>query len=94
MKNNYMFSSIFTIEIDEISIAFPDFAGCLSSATTFEKAVKNATDVMALRLIMMKEKGDEIPDPTSSKYICLKSNQIIMLIQVDLPLYRATLSSR
>ena len=94
MKNDYMFSSIFTIEIDEISIAFPDFEGCLSCANTFEKAVKNATDVMALHLIMMKEKGVEIPNPTASKNIWLESNQIVVLIQVNLPLYRDTLASR
>lgn len=89
-----MFSSIFTIEVDEISIAFPDFAGCLSCANTFEKAVRNATDVMALHLIMMKEKGFEIPHPTASKDIWLETNQIIILIQVNLPFYRDTLASR
>ena len=87
-KETYMFPSIFTIKLNEISIVFPDLGGCLLCANTFDEAIKNAKIAMALHLISMEEEGTEMPTPTDSKDIVLESNQIIMLIRLNMPLDR------
>jgi predicted RNase H-like HicB family nuclease len=82
-----MFPSKFTIEDNNILISFPDLPGCLSCGKTFEEAMKGAKSAMAFYLMSMKEVGKKIPNPTASKDIWLELNQIIMLIQVNIPLY-------
>jgi predicted RNase H-like HicB family nuclease len=93
-KESYMFPSIVTIEDDCISIRFPDLEGCLPCANTFQEAIKNAKEAMALHLISMEEEGTEIPNPTASKDIGLESNQIIMLIEANMLLCRGAMRTR
>jgi len=93
-KETYMFPSIFTIKHDEISIVFPDLEGCLLCANTFDEAIKNAKVAMALHLISMEEECTKIPTPTDSKDIGLESNQIIMLIRVNIPLDRDVMGNQ
>lgn len=93
-KDTYVFPAIFTYEEDGISIEFPDLPGCLSCADTTEDATKMAKEALALHLYGMEEGNDEIPTGTPINNITLLKNQIPMLIEVYMPLYRTAIENQ
>ncbi len=93
-KDTYVFPAIFTYEEDGISIEFPDLPGCLSCADTTEDATKMAKEALALHLYGMEEDNDEIPTGTPINNITLLKNQIPILIEVYMPLYRTAIENQ
>ena len=93
-KDTYVFPAIFTYEEDGISIEFPDLPGCLSCADTTDEAIKMAKEALALHLYGMEEDNDEIPKDTPINNIDLLKNQIPMLVEVYMPLYRTAIENQ
>jgi predicted RNase H-like HicB family nuclease len=87
-KDLYVYPAVFDYADDGISIEFPDLPGCLPCAKTTEEAVRNAKEAAALHLYGMEQDGDPIPEPTPISQIPLQPNQIPILIEVYMPLYR------
>lgn len=88
MKDTYIYPAIFHYAEDGISISYPDLAGCLSCADTDEEAIKNSKEILALYLYGMEEDNEEIPIPSSIKNIPLKNNEVVVLVEVYMPLWR------
>lgn len=87
-KEHYVYPAIFDYADDGISIFFPDLPGCLPCAKTTEEAIHNAREAMALHLYSMEQDDDPIPQPTRINELKLESNQIPVLIDVYMPIYR------
>lgn len=92
-KDVYVYPSIFSYADDGISIEFPDLPGCLPCADTTEEAVANAKEAMGLHLFGMEEDNDLIPEPTPVTSIKLESNQVLMLIEVFMPMLREAIEN-
>lgn len=92
-KDIYTYPAILTQYKDNIGITFPDLPGCVSNANTMEDAVKNAKEVLALHLFGMEEDGIEIPEPSSIKELKLDVNDIPLLVDVYMPLYREAIQN-
>ncbi len=88
MKDHYIYPAIFDYADDGISMEFPDLPGCLPCATTTTEANKNAKEALALHLHGMEKDGDDIPEPTDIRHIKHEQNQVVVLIEVWMPLYR------
>lgn len=93
-KDTYVFPAVFTYDDDGISIEFPDLPGCLSCADTTDEAIKMAKEALALHLYGMEEDNDTIPKDTPVNNIDLEKNQIPMLIEVYMPLYRTAIENQ
>jgi len=88
MKDTYIFPAVFNYAEDGISISYPDLAGCLSCADNDEEAMKNSKEALALHLYGMEVDNEEIPVPTCIKDIQLEENEIVVLVEVFMPLWR------
>lgn len=93
-KDLYVFPAIFTYEDDGISIEFPDLPGCFSCGDTTEEAVGMAKEALGLHIYGMEDDNDDIPNPTPIEKIDLAKNQIPMLIEVYMPMYRTAIENQ
>jgi predicted RNase H-like HicB family nuclease len=93
-KDIYVYPAILTQYKDNnIGITFPDLPGCVSDADTMEEAVKNAKEVLALHLFGMEEDNIEIPEPSPIDKLKLDKNDIPLLVNVYMPLYREAIQN-
>ncbi|HHW03139.1 MAG TPA: type II toxin-antitoxin system HicB family antitoxin [Thermoanaerobacterales bacterium] len=92
-KDIYVFPAILTQYEGNIGITFPDLPGCVSNAKNMDEAVKNAKEALALHLFGMEEDGIDIPSPSSINNLKLDSNEIPLLVEVYMPLYRNAIES-
>lgn len=92
-KDIYIYPAILTQYKDNIGITFPDLPGCVSNADNIDEAVKSAKEVLALHLFGMEEDNIEIPSPSSISKIKLDKNQIPLLVDVYMPLYREAIQN-
>lgn len=67
--------------------------GCVSDANSMEEAVKNAREALALHLFGMEEDGFEIPKPSPINKLKLEENDIPLLVDVYMPLYREAIQN-
>lgn len=93
MKDHYVFSAIFDVADDGISIEFPDLPGCYSCADTIEEAYESAEEALALHLYGMEEDGESIPVP-SFVLSKLEDNQFAAAIKVNMRLMRAKIENK
>ena len=94
MKDTYMYPAIISLDVDGISIEFPDLPGCFSCAETMEEAAKNANEAMRLHLWGLEKDSDPIPTPTDFRDLVLESSQIPFLVEVFMPPVRERLNNR
>lgn len=87
-KDIYVFPAVLTHESDGISIEFPDLLGCLPCANNEIEAIKNSEEAMALHLYGMEEENMEIPEPTSISKIKLEQEETLLIVKVNMSLYR------
>lgn len=92
-KDVYIYPAILTQYEDNIGITFPDLPGCVSNADNMNEAVKNAKEVLALHLFGMEDDNIEIPDPSPIDKIKVKKNEIPLLVDVYMPLYREAIQN-
>ncbi|EHI98003.1 Uncharacterized protein family UPF0150 [Clostridium sp. DL-VIII] len=93
-KDSYTFPAIFTYDDDGVSVEFPDLPGCFSCGDTTEESIKMAKEALALHLYGMEEDNDIIPDAALINKLSLSENQIPMLIEVYMPLYRTAIENQ
>ena len=94
MKDTYVYPAVISLDIDGISIEFPDLPGCFSCADTVEEAAKNANEAMRLHLWSLEKDNDPIPAPTDLLALQLESNQMPLLVEVFMPPVRERLNNR
>lgn len=94
MKDIYSFLAIFTYDEDGISIEFPDLPGCFSCSDKEESAINMAKEALALHLYGMETDNDEIPNPSLLSDISLSKNQVPVLIDVYMPMYRTAIENQ
>lgn len=87
-KDVYVYPSILTYYDDNIGITFPDLPGCVSNAFSLEEAVKCAKEALSLHLYGMEKDNYEIPAPSPIDKIQLEPNQMPLLVEIYMPLYR------
>ena len=93
MKDIYIYPSIFTFDDDGISVEFPDLPGCLTCGGTTEEAINRAKEAMGLHLYGIEVDNEEIPSPSDIKTIKCENNQVLMLIEIYMPIYRDSIWS-
>lgn len=94
MKDTYIFPAFFETNEDGITIFFPDLPGCLPCADTMEEAFHNAKEALQLHLYGMEEDGETIPEPSKLRNLQTQSNQIVTLIDVWMPAFRAKMLNK
>lgn len=87
MKDYYVYPAIFEYNEDGISISFPDLDGCLTCASTDEEGLYMAKDALGLYLVTLEETGN-VPNPTCLRDIEIKKNQKVVLIEINMPIFR------
>ena len=87
-KDRYIYPAIFNYDNDGISIEFPDLPGCLPCAFNNDDAFKNAREALALHIYGLEQENKELHEPSTINNIKPKNNQIIMLIEVWMPVFR------
>ncbi|WP_313803717.1 type II toxin-antitoxin system HicB family antitoxin [Cytobacillus sp.] len=88
LKNSYVFPAIFDNADDGISVEFPDLPGCLTCGDIEEEAREMAKEAIGLHLYGMEKDAGEIPSPTSFRDIKVEDNQVVVMIEVWMPLVR------
>ena len=87
-KEHYTYPAIFSYDDDGISIEYPDLPGCFSCANDTDTALSMAKEALALHLSSMEDDNDEIPIPSAINTIELEHGQVIVLVDVWMPIYR------
>jgi len=93
-KDHYVFPAIFHRAEDGISVEFPDLQGCLTCGDATEEAVKNAKEAMALHLYGMEQDKEKIPSPSDIGSIKLAANEVLMLVEVWMPVFRDAVENK
>lgn len=94
LKNTYVYPAIFDYAEDGISVEFPDLPGCLTCGDTEDEAIAMAKEAMGLHLYGMEKDGDVIPTASSIKDISVDQNQVIVMIDVWMPLIRENINNQ
>lgn len=92
-KDVYVYPAILTYYENNIGIVFPDLPGCVSNANNIEEASRCAKEALALHLYGMEEDGIDMPSPSSINELQLDSNDIALLVEVYMPLYREAINN-
>lgn len=88
LKSRYIYPAIFHYEEDGISVRFPNLQGAFTCANTTEEALEMSKQCMGLHLYGMEKDNDEIPPPSDPRNIKTEENELIMMIDVWMPIYR------
>jgi len=86
--DRYIYPAIFDYADDGISVEFPDLPGCLTCGDSDEEAIRMAKDALALHLYGMEQDKESIPTPTKAGQFHVESNQVVVLVEVWMPLFR------
>lgn len=87
-NDHYTYPAIFSYDEDGISVEFPDLPGCFTCADSSDLAIKMAKEALALHLSGMEDDNDDIPSPSEITEIELEEAQVIVLVDVWMPIYR------
>lgn len=88
MKDRYVFPALFEYEGDDINVSFPDLPGCLTFGKSEEEAIFNAKEALEGYLYVLESDNDEIPEPSKVKDIERSVNEVVVLVDVWMPLVR------
>ena len=92
-KDYYIYPAIFDYADDGISISFPDLPGCISCGKTDEEALYMAKDALGLYIACSEEDNEELKKPSKLNEIKLDKNQRVVLIEVNMPLFRESVQN-
>ncbi len=87
-NDHYTYPAIFSYDKDGISVEFPDLPGCYTCANDSIIAITMAKESLALHLSGMEDDNDVIPSPSDITSITLEDNQVIVLVDVWMPIFR------
>lgn len=93
-KDFYIFPAVLSFDKDGISVEFPDLPGCLTCGDSTEEAINRAKEALGLHLYSMEEDNEFIPHPTDIKNLDLNKDQIPVLIDVIMPIYRKAIENQ
>lgn len=88
MKDRYVLPALFEYEGDDINVSFPDLPGCLTFGKSEEEAIFNAKEALEGYLYVLESDNDEIPEPSKVKDIERSVNEVVVLVDVWMPLIR------
>lgn len=88
-KETYTYPAIFKYDDDKIYISFPDLESCSTFAENEEEAIEFAKQILSLYIDGIDEK--DLPTPSSIKNIKTKKDEIVVLVEVWMPYYRASI---
>lgn len=63
MAKNKQYIALVALGRDVYDVVFPDFDGLVTQGDTYEDAVRNAHEALAMHIAGMREDGDKIPAP-------------------------------
>ena len=92
-KDYYIYPAIFNYEDKQIAISFPDLPGCFSCGKDDEDALFMAKDALGLYIVSAEEDGEMLKMPSKLNNINLKKNERVVLIEVNMPLFRETVQN-
>ena len=87
-KDYYIYPAILNYQNDGISISFPDLPNCNTCANDDEEALYMAKDALGLYIACNEEEKEDLPQPTSLNKIKLEKNERVILVEVNMPLFR------
>ncbi len=87
-NDHYTYPAIFSYDEDGISVEFPDLPGCFTCSEDSNSAISMAKEALALHLSGMEDDNDKIPSPSDITSIELETSQVIVLVDVWMPIYR------
>ncbi|ETA82508.1 type II toxin-antitoxin system HicB family antitoxin [Youngiibacter fragilis] len=88
MKDRYVFPALFEYEGNDINVSFPDLPGCLTFGNNEAEAMFNAKEALEGYLYVLESDNDEIPEPSKIKDIERLDNEVVVLVDVWMPLVR------
>lgn len=88
-KETYTYPAIFRYTDEKIYITFPDLDECSTFADSEEEAIEFAKQILSLYIDGIDE--NDLPPPSSLKNIKMKKNEIVVLVEVWMPYYRASI---
>ncbi len=88
MKEFPIYPAIFTYEPEGISVTFPDLPGLLTCGEDDADALRMAKDGLELHLFGLEQEGAPIPAPTPAKEITAGAEQVVVLVEANMPLAR------
>ena len=92
-KDYYIYPAIFNYEDNQIEISFPDLPGCFSCAKDDEEALYMAKDALGLYIVSAEEDEEDLKKPSKLNAIKLKKNERVVLVEVNMPLFRETVQN-
>jgi len=87
-NDHYTYPAIFSYDEDGISVEFPDLPGCYTFANDSNTAVTMAKESLAVHLSGMEDDNDDIPPPSDITTISLEDKQVLVLVDVWMPIFR------
>lgn len=94
MKDRYIFPAFFEKVEGNVHVEFPDLPGVRTFGKNQEEALFLARELLALSLLVDEKERDPIPEPSSIFDIKVKPFQVIVLVDVYLPFYSESFSSK
>jgi predicted RNase H-like HicB family nuclease/post-segregation antitoxin (ccd killing protein) len=89
MKDRYIYPAYFCYDLPgQVGVVFPDLPGCVSQGDHDEDALRMAREGLSLHLWGMEKDGDDIPEATPARNLRPEQDQVIVLIDVFMPLFR------
>lgn len=83
-----VYPAVFRYEDKGISIVFPDLPGLITCGADDADALRMAKDGLELHLFGLEQDEETIPAPTPAKDISLGHDEVIVLVEANMPLAR------
>ncbi|BDP92836.1 type II toxin-antitoxin system HicB family antitoxin [Enterococcus faecium] len=90
--NNIFYPAIFEKEGEAYNIIFPDLPEISTFGNGLEEAYLNAKDALGLALYNVPDA--KFPKPSAVEELALKDKQVIVIIELDIKLFRRRLDSK
>ena len=95
MQDRYIFPALFGHDVPgQVGVAFPDIPGCTSQSDDDISALHDAREALALHLWSMEKDGDEIPAPSPLTALRPRADEVVVLVDVFMPLFRESMETR
>lgn len=93
-KDYYFYPAIFTYEEGkEIAVVFPDL-NCATSGIDEDDAFFSAKELLGCVLNGLEEDKEEIPTASKISDITLDENEVVVIIDVFMPIFRDKIKNR
>ena len=73
---------------------FPDFPNCFSAGSSYDETLNNAIETLTLHVYMREVEKSIIPDPTPIDKVPLGENQVVVIIDLNMKVFRSRMKGR